>query len=404
MTTYNDTVSETGTATEVGKFGWAHFINESISATEFMHRFFGDTVSELISANSTYLDKRLLAEVINENLTATTTFIGGVKFLALIVELTKATSVSSRSLTYNNIVSENVNANDDVYRLLSVIINELITATDSTSPLRNFLITLQEKINSQDSLYSIFNSLNALSETVRATDFIQRYLGFSLSDTISATDTFNNVLKYLLPMSENIVAIDNAIRGFIVVVSANELASATDDLTSIQLFKELISEHIYLSIAIESEDGFYTFVANTKTLGLSEYSGYNFNSLSEGLACNSDGIYDLNDADSSEEVNAIIRTGVMDFDTSFNKRVTHMYLGLTNKGEIIAKTLTSQNGIKKERWYKLNPLTTQTSTRRIQTAKGVKSRYWQFEIINKDGADFTLTDFEVLPMVLKRRI
>ena len=132
MTTYNDTVSETGTATEVGKFGWAHFINESISATEFMHRFFGDTVSELISANSTYLDKRLLAEVINENLTATTTFIGGVKFLALIVELTKATSVSSRSLTYNNIVSENVNANDDVYRLLSVIINELITATDST--------------------------------------------------------------------------------------------------------------------------------------------------------------------------------------------------------------------------------------------------------------------------------
>ena len=43
-------------------------------------------------------------------------------------------------------------------------------------------------------------------------------------------------------------------------------------------------------------------------------------------------------------------------------------------------------------------------TNKVSLAKGVRSRYWQFSINNKEGVDFSIDTIEATPVILTRRI
>jgi hypothetical protein len=40
----------------------------------------------------------------------------------------------------------------------------------------------------------------------------------------------------------------------------------------------------------------------------------------------------------------------------------------------------------------------------VKIGKGLRSRYWQFELVNIDGADFDLDTIEFHPVLLTRRV
>ena len=68
---------------------------------------------------------------------------------------------------------------------------------------------------------------------------------------------------------------------------------------------------------------------------------------------------------------------------------------------MIFRTVTSEGG---ERAYLLNSNgITDIQQRRVPVGKGPKSRFWQFEVENKDGADFSIHDVLVYPTDLRRR-
>jgi len=59
----------------------------------------------------------------------------------------------------------------------------------------------------------------------------------------------------------------------------------------------------------------------------------------------------------------------------------------------------------REHWFTATERTANAPREQvIQLGRGIRSRYWQFELANKDGADFEIDKLELYPVYLNRRV
>ena len=150
-----------------------------------------------------------------------------------------------------------------------------------------------------------------------------------------------------------------------------------------------------------------TWVLNTRKGALTEYDGFSFNSFAQFngavLACGPSGIVVLGvqDVDGATEIDARVRTGQESFESSMHKRVPRIYTSGAFAGDVIFRTIVEGG----TRSYRLpfNSIT-RLQQRRVPVGRGPRSRFWQFEIANEDGADFSLNDVLVYPVTLRRRV
>jgi hypothetical protein len=148
------------------------------------------------------------------------------------------------------------------------------------------------------------------------------------------------------------------------------------------------------------------WVLNTESSGVTQYDQYPFNSLTRFgnryLGAGAMGICELSgDTDNGQLIAAKLKTGVTDFDSPMRKRVDRAYLGITAEGDILLK-VTTDKGV--EDGYQCTPRVGDIHTERVKLGKGVKSRYWQFELSNSEGANFELESLEWVPIILSRRL
>ena len=151
-----------------------------------------------------------------------------------------------------------------------------------------------------------------------------------------------------------------------------------------------------------------TWILNTRKLGLTEYSNFNFNSFAlfngQYLACGPAGVVVLGTQalDGATEITGRFRTGKPNFDSAWVKRVPRLYMDFSCSGDMLFRTLVSETGT---RTYKLvsNKITT-LQQRRVPIGKGPKSVHWQFEGENVLGSDFTVSNIMAYPTALRRRV
>lgn len=150
-----------------------------------------------------------------------------------------------------------------------------------------------------------------------------------------------------------------------------------------------------------------TWVLNLHTRALSEYTGFQFNSYARfaghTLGASSGGIFklDTTKSDAGTPIEGLVRTGVHDYDVSWLKRVPRLYVNYSTEGDMEVRTITSEDG--RRRYLLPHNNVTGIQQRRVPVGRGPKSRYWQYEIVNRDGADFALSSFIVYPIALRRR-
>jgi hypothetical protein len=185
----------------------------------------------------------------------------------------------------------------------------------------------------------------------------------------------------------------------------------TDSTSIAQRLQAALEEDAIFGGTIVLPDGvFSAIVLNTESLGISEYTNYPFNSFgklgNDYLGASDTDIFRLTGADDAgTDIDAVIRTSMTNFGTNVFKRVPRAYLGYTSDGGMIMKTISTAGGVKTERWYELSPRTADApAAARIQLGRGIKATYWQFELINKLGADFDIDSLQLYPMILKRRV
>lgn len=229
-------------------------------------------------------------------------------------------------------------------------------------------------------------------------------------DAIGIAEDFSLLYAFSVVLSDAAGADDSAAAaaGFIHVV-ADDLGIGEAPSTLVEVI-ESVSETAALGGIIRLPDAEYVaWVVNSENLALSRYSGYAFNSMSAFrntyLGATDTGIYELEgDDDAGTDIDARIRTGLMEFGSSRKKAMPAAYLGYTADGSLGLKVTTTDGGTRTETWYKLTVTKDAPDTARIPVGKGLKARYWGFELVNVDSADFEVDHLHLYPVVLTRRI
>ena len=114
---------------------------------------------------------------------------------------------------------------------------------------------------------------------------------------------------------------------------------------------------------------------NMKLLALSQYSGFNFNSMTifngVPIGVNSDGIYSLFTAntDNGTDINSIFELVLTDFGLQTEKKPRRVYIGYEASGNLVFKIKADDGDYKS---YIIKP--TQTSQLQHKTAIAVTSK------------------------------
>jgi hypothetical protein len=192
-----------------------------------------------------------------------------------------------------------------------------------------------------------------------------------------------------------------------------DIAAGTDTFGSTgSIITALLDDTTLAAVRLNIGGELFTgWVMNTDTLAASEYQFVDrqFNSAckhdDQYLMAAEDGIYAFTEEQDVESVMTYIKTGKMDFGSDLQKRIVNSYIVYSASGDMVLKVTTSEFGQLVTRNYKMVPPSNSetTDTRRFDLGKGIRSRYWQFELVG-DSVDCDLDEIGMLPVLLSRRI
>lgn len=114
-----------------------------------------------------------------------------------------------------------------------------------------------------------------------------------------------------------------------------------------------------------------------------------------------DGLYVLEgDTDDGMQIDSFISLGNKNFNTAKQKRVPHVYIGASTDGRMVLKVIVHGQ----EYLYAVRNPSTDMAEQRVDIGRGLRSNYWNFELMNREGADFEIDTIKFMPIVLERRI
>lgn len=151
-----------------------------------------------------------------------------------------------------------------------------------------------------------------------------------------------------------------------------------------------------------------TWVLNLRNSGLTEFTNFEFNSFAyfdgKYLAAGPDGVFEVgsSESDAGTAIDWRVRTGSVDYDSSYLKRVPRLYVTGEFAGNVKVRTITSEDG---ERTYLLTSNgITGDQQRRVPIGKGPKALQWAFELEGVEGTDVRISKIMPYPQELRRRI
>ena len=149
-----------------------------------------------------------------------------------------------------------------------------------------------------------------------------------------------------------------------------------------------------------------TVVVNLKNGGVTEYESYSFNSFTifEGrlLGTSDAGLSALDGGtDAGAEINGHVTTGIDDFKSEYEKRCTDAYVSGSSPKPMDLTVLLDEGATSYS--YPV-PASETYRQRKANLGRGLKARYFQFKVSNRDGADFEIGQVNVEAEKLSRRV
>jgi hypothetical protein len=145
----------------------------------------------------------------------------------------------------------------------------------------------------------------------------------------------------------------------------------------------------------------------------SQYGNYNFNSMCKFgdtyLGANESGIFEIdstefdNTADGTgDDIESFFELLTTDFGIANPKRIRSLYFGYEADGNLLITVYDDDNN---ERHYILEPnhIPNKQSSAKVSIGRDGKGRYYTFRIDNISGADFSIDNIEVVPVILNRK-
>lgn len=242
------------------------------------------------------------------------------------------------------------------------------------------------------------------TDRVRVADILVRTLGGTLTDGFGVDEMVAATARLAQALVDIVVASDTPNETLLIQIVAQDgieitAADAVQMLYAGHLSDEVSIEAIYLSPG----DNVLTWALNTRTVALTEYQNYAFNSFGRVddryVGATSEGLYELTgDDDAGESIISALKTGMVQIGGSRFTSFKAAYLGLRGSGEFILKL---EMGDGSERHYAVSARDMETT--KVRLGKGLRARYIAFEL-ESTGQDFDLDTIEFVPVVSKRRV
>lgn len=348
--------------------GAAYFlVSETLNLSETITSDYGFTVSETLSLNPTIVSSAIMYVLAQDS----------VEFQGLL------------RFAFDLQHSDTLN------------LTETVTAIPGWKAAVADTLLLSETYENAAFLYTVITSILELAES----------LGYGFEDLISDTLNLSQALVSQLIAQQS----ETSTLQFSEVISQPRLSLFLTDgdvlsfnqsiQTNVTIY-ETLSNILDFSFVFSDGNEIYTgWVMNTRNKAVTSYTNYKFNSFGKvgslTLAASSQGLYQL--SGSTDAGTAIVgRLLSGRFDPSgegHQSRVESMYLGIDTTDKVVVKVI---DGAGVERWYESTaPRSNGLETLRTKLGRGVKSRYWQFEIRTKTAE---LESIELLPVVLSRKV
>lgn len=325
--------------------------------------------------------------------------------------VTISDAITSCGVVYSSLTGNN-NIVDDVilHDIISFIWNEILSDNFITVDLPQFdpnlFVSISDRLVLKEVVSNSHEGYLLIQESLKLLDSTFGSWAKIITDDVITLDAIADRLKFYQAIIDNFINIDTANYNFVANALVSDNIINLDDISIQQLLNEHITDVFgFTGTLVFDGDDYYTFVLNTQNEAISTYTNFNFNSISNNLAAADTGIYELVGADDdSVEIQSRIKTHVMDFGSSIHKQVPYAYIGFSSDGSLVLKAISNERGVKNERWYKCVPPRDADDTSRVKMGRGIKDKYWQFELINSNGCDFDIESIELMPLSLKRRI
>lgn len=257
----------------------------------------------------------------------------------------------------------------------------------------------------------LFDSSEIVRELLTVADTnLMAYLK-EVAEDMGIASTLSSYATLLKTVAETVAVSSATSPNGIFVLTADDSFAAGEVISTTQLYDILVSESLAAIAGFTFQDlGAYFGVSmNVKNQAVTEYDGFDFNSLARiagnYYAARGDGVHLLSgDKDGTLRIDAVIRTGLLGSEKAY-RRVERAFLALRNSGKLVLKTIVRDlDGNMRERWYETENTSDTIRGIRMKLAKGVKSHFWQFELVNKAGADFEIESLELVEIPLTRRV
>lgn len=308
-------------------------------------------------------------------------------------------------------LTDSISVNDLLTIVLNGTASDSATIDDVSIGLARLLGEITDALVMGDVVSSRLQALGIIADHILLSDEAKHYFAGFVTDAFALSDSLAVRAILIGALLEAMGVSDDATPYIRLYGLASDALMVGDDISPRARLIGALEDGISFTIIMSLPDGEYlAYVVNTKTLATTKYLNYPFNSFAtlNGIAygLTDTGLYELTGAtDDGTDIDAVIKTAFTNLGTSLKKHIPRAYLGYTTDGRLVLKTVTSHSGQKFVRWYQLSSRTADAYREaRVQLARGVESVYWQFELINADGADFAIDTLQVLPMVLSRRI
>lgn len=315
------------------------------------------------------------------------------------------------SANYNLSMSEAQAAIDTLIggKLFQDAVSEV--ADGGVSTVVEIALRMVEQVAASDAALTSWQTAMTVAEVATALDLVAAGWAFSVVETAEANDTITPFVAMLATLLEEAVATDTLSNTLTVTVVSTETAAGADTVTTMAEFFETMDESVVAAVTLRLGDDVYTgWALNTEEGAVSEFQRYEFNSFcqlrGEYYAAGTDGIYRIGgSSDAGEAIVGYLKTGLLDFGSSLQKRMDSAWLAIATDGAVRMKVVTTDGGEAEETWYQVVSKDdgAVAENLRLKIGKGLKSRHWQFELVVEDASEFAMDELQLIPMILSRR-
>lgn len=328
------------------------------------------------------------------------------KFIIVVKERLGLYEVPTPGVIQSILLEDAIRLRDAALVTHSMLLSDTMSLVDSGTYLVDVIRILNDKFNVSEDL-AIRQAITLVVASALVVEDISTFAdALTLDDTLGMAENLSDNILATSILLDPIAFTDTASNELLLLANLSDSLEVSESILSTMSAGELLTDGIDLSVVIvDGQEVLVGWVMNAKNLAVTEYSNFGFNSFAvvneQNLAASEHGLYQLGgDLDAADQISARIRTGSIDIGNDSQTRIEKAYIGGTTEGKIVVKTIT---GDSIERWYKSVVPRTGSNTLRVTLGRGVKSRYWQFELVNEAGQDFNIEDVGLLPLNLTRR-